>query len=51
MRETYLVTGATGFIGTNLVKYLVSKNKRVVVLTRQKKLNICLSQLKGSIGV
>ena len=51
MRDVYLITGATGFIGSNLVRRLVSQNKKVAILTRAKKLNWRLESLKGSIGV
>lgn len=38
MSKTYLVTGATGFIGAHLVRQIVAAGDRVKVLTRQKKL-------------
>ncbi len=40
-----LVTGGAGFIGSNLVKYLVSKNHEVTVLDKQSKKKA--SNLKG----
>ena len=34
MNKTILVTGATGFLGSNLVKRLLEKNYRVIILKR-----------------
>ncbi|MEI2418850.1 NAD-dependent epimerase/dehydratase family protein [Arthrospira platensis SPKY2] len=34
MKQTVLVTGATGFIGSHLVKRLVTDNYQVVILKR-----------------
>jgi nucleoside-diphosphate-sugar epimerase len=36
MKRTYLVTGATGFIGSNLIRHLVRQNADVHILTRSK---------------
>ena len=30
-KKTYLVTGGTGFIGSNIAKRLVEKNKNVII--------------------
>ncbi len=51
MKETYLVTGATGFVGANLVRTLVKKNKKVSILTRNKKLNWRLSDIAKDIDI
>lgn len=37
--DKYLITGSTGFIGSNLARHLISKNKRVCVIVRDRKLN------------
>jgi nucleoside-diphosphate-sugar epimerase len=34
MKRTYLITGATGFIGANLVRQLLVQNKAVHIITR-----------------
>lgn len=39
MKDTYFITGATGFIGSNLARELVRQNKRVAIVVRNKKLN------------
>lgn len=39
MKNIYLVTGATGFVGANIVRRLVSEKKNVHILVRNKKLN------------
>lgn len=38
MSKLYLVTGATGFIGSHLVRQLVANGDRIKILTRQKRL-------------
>lgn len=35
MNEKYLVTGATGFVGSNIVRTLVKNNKRVSIIVRE----------------
>lgn len=51
MNDIYLITGATGFIGANIVRRLVSENKNVHVVTRNKKLNWRLSDLASKIKI
>lgn len=51
MPETFLVTGATGFIGANIVRRLVFDKKNVHVLTRNKKLNWRLSDIRSKITI
>ena len=36
MREKVVITGATGFVGSNLTKYLFKKNKEVYLIARPK---------------
>ncbi len=54
MKKTAFVTGGTGFIGTNLIKLLISRNWRVTALYRDESKRIPLQNLpvawvKGSI--
>jgi len=51
MSEIFLVTGATGFIGANMVRRLISEGKDVHVITRNKKLNWRLSDIAPKIKV
>ena len=39
VKEPILITGSSGFVGSNLLRYLVYKNKKVYVFF--KKLQIC----------
>lgn len=39
MKNVYLITGATGFIGANIVRKLIAKEEEVHILTRNKELN------------
>ncbi|EKD86449.1 MAG: NAD-dependent epimerase/dehydratase [uncultured bacterium] len=48
-KDIYLVTGATGFVGANIVRRLVKEGKDVHVLSRNKILNWRLSDLKTKI--
>jgi nucleoside-diphosphate-sugar epimerase len=49
MKKTVLVTGATGFIGSQLVKHLLKHNYKVIILKRSfsdtKRIENCLSQI------
>jgi dTDP-6-deoxy-L-talose 4-dehydrogenase (NAD+) len=36
MKKNILVTGANGFIGKHVVKYLISKNKKIKIIVRKK---------------
>lgn len=49
--ETYLITGATGFVGGNVARALVEKNKQVAVLVRDKKLSWRLSDIAKKLAV
>lgn len=51
MSESYLITGATGFIGANIVRKLVFDKKNVHVLTRNKKLNWRLLDIRSKITI
>lgn len=46
MSRTYLVTGATGFIGAHLVREIVASGDQVKILTRQKTLPAHLADLQ-----
>ena len=47
----YLVTGASGFVGANLVRKLVKDGQNVHIFTRNKKLNFRLSDISSKITV
>lgn len=51
MSDKYLVTGATGFVGSCLVRRLVAKGKNVHILTRNKKCNWRLSDIYSKIKI
>lgn len=51
MNNIYLVTGATGFVGSNIVRRLVKDGKKVNILTRNKKLNFRFSDIASKITV
>jgi len=51
MKNTYLITGATGFVGSNIVRSLVNKGEKVSVITRNKKLNWRLSDISSKIDI
>lgn len=51
MLETFLITGASGFIGSNIVRRLVFDKKNVHILTRDKKLNWRLSDISSKINI
>lgn len=51
MKDNFLVTGATGFIGANLVKKLVSLGQNVNVIVRDKKLNWRLHDIADKINI
>src|SRR5947209_3585669 len=49
MRDVYLITGATGFIGANITHELVKQGKSVHVLSRKKSVNWRLKNIKNKI--
>jgi len=51
MKDNFLVTGATGFIGANLVRELVSLGQNVNIIVRDKKLNWRISDIAGKINI
>lgn len=51
MSETYLVTGATGFVGSNIVRRLVGEKKDVHILTRNRKLNWRISDISSKLTI
>jgi len=51
MKQVYLITGATGFIGANVTRELVKRGKRVAIITRDKKLNWRLIDIKEDIEI
>lgn len=51
MSDIYLITGATGFVGANIVRRLVSDKKNVHILTRDKKLNWRISDIASKIKI
>lgn len=51
MKDNFLVTGATGFIGSNLVRKLVNFGQNVNVIVRDKKLNWRILDIAGKINI
>lgn len=51
MRDKYLITGATGFIGANLTRRLVEAGNDVSIITRNKKLNFRLKDIEKKIKI
>lgn len=51
MNDRFLVTGATGFIGSNLVRKLISKKHQVSIISRKKELNWRLSDIADQIDI
>lgn len=51
MKNTFLITGATGFIGANLVRNLVEQKQQVSIIVRDKKLNWRLSDLSSKLDI
>lgn len=51
MNEHYFVTGATGFVGSNIVRQLVHSNKHVSIIVRNKKLNWRLKDIQNKISI
>jgi nucleoside-diphosphate-sugar epimerase len=51
MQDTFLITGATGFVGSCIARELVSQKKRVCVIVRNKKLNWRLSDIASNLDI
>lgn len=51
MKDIFLVTGATGFVGANLVRELVSRGQNVSVIVRDRKLNWRISDIADKINI
>ncbi len=51
MGNTFLITGATGFIGSNIVRELVRQKKHVSIIVRDKKLNWRLKDIAKDLDI
>lgn len=51
MKEHYLVTGATGFVGANIVRKLILQNNSVSIIVRNKHLNWRLHDIISKLDV
>jgi nucleoside-diphosphate-sugar epimerase len=51
MNESYLVTGATGFVGACLTRALVKQGKAVNILVRDKNLNWRLNDISSKLNI
>lgn len=51
MEGKFLITGSTGFIGACLTRFLVSANKRVCIIVRNKQLNWRLNDITSKLAI
>lgn len=51
MRNSFLVTGATGFVGSNIVRELVKRRQSVSIIVRNKALNWRLKDIADKIHI
>lgn len=49
--DKYLITGATGFIGSCLVRHLIAQKKQVSIIVRDKKLNWRLNDIADKLSI
>lgn len=51
MKDAFLITGATGFVGANIVRNLVKKGEDVSIIVRDNKLNWRLNDISSKIDI
>jgi nucleoside-diphosphate-sugar epimerase len=51
MKNRFLITGATGFVGANIVRGLIARGEDVSVIVRENKLNWRLNDISSKINV
>lgn len=51
MKKKYLVTGGTGFVGSNLVRALVEKGEDISIIVRDKNLNWRIKDLNKKVNI
>jgi nucleoside-diphosphate-sugar epimerase len=51
MKNIYLITGATGFIGSAITRFLVNQHEEVHILVRSNQLNFRLNAIKDALNI